>query len=154
MVNKTISSQPGAGRFRSIFVVTIILVCIGVFLDYTSDLSIEAEQLARQKVVIDIEYSLAMMLYDYSIKGRLRDLEKFHQKNPFVPLAIYRTLPLNYHGAVVQVADSAKPGWYFEMTTNMAVYVGSERFVYSMDYVLDEEEGVGFLKLHKKATSD
>lgn len=153
-MTKTISSQPGAGRFRSMLVVTIILVCAGLFLDYSSELSLEAELVAKQQVEIDIEHSLAMMLYDYSVKGSLDALKQFHHKNPFVPLAIYRSLPQNYHGVVTRLADTAKRGWYFEVATGSAIYVGAENSFYSMNYVIDREGGVGFLELHKKAASD
>ena len=146
---KTISSIPGAEKFRSIIVIIIVLICITLFLVYTNNLSNQAEIVARNQVEANIRYSLSMMLYDHTIKGQQQALIKFDQGNPFIPLAIYRSLPLNYQGEVEKLAGDAFPGWYFEKDREVAAYVGldNQKMFYRMRYVKDETTGLGLLEL-------
>ena len=125
-MNKEIASQPDAAKFRSIATIILILICIAVFLRYTDQLSEKAEIIARDRVISDIKHSLAMMLYDYTIKGKTEELQKFDEGNPFVPLAIYRGLPVNYQGAKVESPDSPEQGWYFDLSLKQVIYINSK----------------------------
>ena len=124
-MNKEIASQPDAGKFRSIATIILILICIAVFLRFTDHLSAKAEIIARDRVISDIKYSLAMMLYEYTIKGKAEELQKFDEGNPFVALAIYRSLPVNYRGAKAKIPDSPEKGWYFDLSLKQVIYISS-----------------------------
>lgn len=149
-LTKSISSQPEAAKFRSIIVIILVLICTASFLSFTSHLSDKVEVLARERVITDIKQSLAMMLYDYSIKGKQQQLEQFHQDNPFVPLAIYRTLPRNYHGVVSRITNGKlNNGWYYERKSKKVIYLAlsGKRYEYVMRYV--RSDSIGQLQLQK-----
>lgn len=151
---RSIASHPGAAVFRSTLVIILILICMTSFLTYTASLSSRAEQVARQRVITEIRQALAMMLYDYAIKGQLEDLKSFDRKNPFVPLAIYRQLPKNYHGAVSNVAEIKSPGWYFELNTGLVIYKSADDALpvqkFEMVYEVDDLEiNPGYLAIKK-----
>lgn len=153
---KSISSQPDAEKFRSIVVVIIVLICISAFLVFTQHLSEKAEAIARDRVVSDIKYSLAMMLYDYTIKGKQHELKAFDRENPFIPLAIYRSLPRNYRGATAEVLAHSDDGWHFELKTKNSIYLTrkGDMSIYVMRYIEDELGGVGSLQLNEKKPSE
>lgn len=150
-MNKEIASQPDAGKFRSIASIILILICIAVFLRYTDQLSAKAEIIARDRVISDIKHSLAMMLYDYTIKGQKESLRKFDQENPFVPLAIYRSLPANYRGVTVDLRVGETEGWYFVKKSKRLVFISKKgsRQYFLMRYIV--ENNVGRLKLERIA---
>lgn len=147
-MSKSISSLPAAAKFRSTLVIIIVLICISVFLTFTRSLSEKAELIARDRVISDIRYSLAMMLYDYTIKGKSHELEKFDMENPFVALAIYRSLPGNYKGVVDKLSSNNSAGWYYENTSKLAVYIGNleKRKAFMVSYQEGEVDKVGALK--------
>ncbi len=136
---KTLSSHPGAGVFRSTMVIILILVCITSFFIFTDKLSLQAEEVAKDQVLVEIKQALAMMLYDYAIKGQLLALEKFDRENPFVPLAIYRELPKNYKGAVKSESELVGLGWYFDLNAKMAIYKFSDNQTPLSKYVMKFE---------------
>jgi len=153
-MNQTISSIPGAEKFRSIIVIIIILVCIIAFFTYTDKLSRQAEDVARDRVITDIKYALSIMLYDYVIKGRQIELEKFDQENPFMPLAIYKSLPSNYHGVVKSTRNDALSGWYYESERKVTVYIGRQKELvyFKLRYIQPEHAKVGrfeFIQIEK-----
>ncbi|MCP4077962.1 MAG: hypothetical protein GY744_17465 [Gammaproteobacteria bacterium] len=125
-MNKEIASQPDATKFRSIATIILVLICIAVFLKYTEHLSAKAGVIARDRVLSDIKYSLAMMLYDYTIKGKTEELQSFDDGNPFVVLAIYRGLPGNYRGAKAEFPENPEPGWYFDLSLKQVVYINNK----------------------------
>ena len=124
---KSISSQPGANRFRSISVIILILICISVFLSYSQFLTKKTEEVARDLVVTEIRQALAMMLYDYALKGKLAQLQKFDRENPFTLMAAYRPLPLNYKGALVTSKPELAAGWYFDLISRRALWVAHDK---------------------------
>ena len=150
-MSKSLGSQPEAGRFRSILAVIIILGFIFLFLSYTESLSQKAEIIARDVVLTDISYSLSMMLYDFVVKGKQEDLKKFDNENPFIPLAIYRSLPTNYHGAVKSVSGDSKSGWYFEIDNQLTVYLSGNHSItrYQLKFQQSSDDKVGQLVLSK-----
>ena len=136
---KSIESHPGAGVFRSTIVIILILVCIISFFVFTEKLSQQAEEVAKDQVLVEMKQALAMMLYDYAIKGQLMALEKFDRENPFVPLAIYRELPKNYKGAINSERQLKDVGWYFDLNTKVAIYKFSDNQIPLSKYVLKFE---------------
>ncbi len=123
---KTIGTPPGAVVFRSTVAIVIILICISSFLVFTSKLSQQAEVVAKDWVIVEVKQALAMMLYDYAIKGQLNDLQNFDRENPFVPLAIYRELPKNYRGTINSENQIKEYGWYFDLINREMIYKYSD----------------------------
>ncbi|MBT3206163.1 MAG: hypothetical protein HOM14_05485 [Gammaproteobacteria bacterium] len=146
-MNKSISSQPDATRFRSIAVIILILICIVLFLGFTEHLTGKTDQVAKDRVISGIKHSLAMMLYDYTIQGRLEELKGFDKGNPFVPLAIYRTLPENYHGALSVFPEVPDAGWYFDKQSKRLVFVSldGDHSSFEMIFSKGREDEVGQL---------
>jgi len=139
---KNISSQPGAGIFRNNLAIIVILVCIAAFFTTIENISSKVENVSRDRVLADLKYSLSMALYDYTIKGRQKELSKFHEENPFVLQAIYRVLPTNYHGAFKELPESASSGWYFDLNKKLTIYIDSDGDMaeYRMIYAKKGEE--------------
>ena len=123
---KTVGSHPGAGVFRFTLVVGLVLVLMVAFFYYTTAVQRRVEEVARDQMVVSIKQALSTMLYDYAIKGQLKDLQLFDHENPFVPLAIYRELPKNYHGTIRARSEIKQSGWYFDLTKRVAVYQFSD----------------------------
>ena len=142
---RTISSIPGSNKFRSIVSIGIIVTCIAVYLVLIEDISVQADRVARDQVITSIRGSLAMLIYDYSIKGKLQDLAQFDGENPFVPLAIYRSLPSNYHGVIKSLEMDREPGWYFDLKERLVVFVSLEDRVqrYRMVFEYEDVNGDG-----------
>jgi hypothetical protein len=128
---------------------------------FTEHLAYKAEVIAQTKVVTDIEYSLAMLLYDMVIKNDQDKLSQFDGENPFIPLSIYRSLPQSYHGAVKNKDEITGPGWYFDLDSRNAIYRFEKKDVedvyIKMVWVIDDinhdgvqdENEVGYLKIER-----
>ncbi len=146
-----ISSIPGANKFRSIVALIIVVACMAFYLVYVEGLEIKADAVARDRVITDIRGSLAMLLYDYSIQGRLHDLNSFDGENPFVILAIYRNLPINYRGTLAEMRQNMEPGWYFDLSMRLAVFVSKDQHIdqYRMVFVFNDRDSDGFFDLRK-----
>lgn len=158
---KTLASHPGASVFRSTIVIILILICIVFFFTFTDKLGQQAEEVAKDQVIAEMKQALAMMLYDYAIKGQLADLSQFDRENPFVPLAIYRELPKNYRGTISGSSEIGEFGWYFDINLRETIYVfssgnnPSQRFV--MKFKFEDQDGngiynsgdIGYLELGK-----
>jgi hypothetical protein len=125
-------------------------VCIGSFLTVTNGLSDKAEAIAQQRVLTDIKYALSMMLYDYTIQGKQQQLKQFDKENPFVFLAIYRSLPTNYQGVIPSLTPRHdKSGWYFDQKTRWVTYIAmnAERHQYVLEYSALDVDSLGLLQL-------
>jgi len=152
---KTLASHPGAGVFRSVSVIIIALICISLFLFYSRNLSRDAELIAQNRVLSDIEYSLAMALYEYTIKGKQKTLKKFDGINPFVFVAMYRTLPRNYHGTRQYVGEDEAYGWYYQTSKKRAVYLSLDKikFQYKLEFreeaLSNGKKGLGRLAMRR-----
>lgn len=123
-------------------------MAIDTFLSFTSRLDREAQIIARDRVVNDINMALAMMFYDYTIKGEQENLKKFDRENPFVPLSIYSELPDNYNGSI-RIKKPEKGGWYFDLEKKSAKFYFSKDLeapysVYEMQYIFDDLNADGF----------
>lgn len=159
---KTISSHPGAGLFRSTIVLILILFLIVTFFLVTDKLSRQAEEIAKDQVLIEIKQALSMMLYDYAVKGRLAELANYKEGNPFFPLETYRQLPRNYRGTISSINDLEVSGWYFDLASKRAIYRYSDDEMsdlkFSLEFRFDDlnKDGlytsgeVGYLVLEKK----
>lgn len=140
-MEKSISSIPGAKFFRSNIVVLIIVILIGFYFQFNQGLTEKAEKIAKQHILTDIKYSLAMMHYEYSIKRKSNNLIKFHQKNPFVPLSIYRKAPKNYAG-IIDTKLAKENQWFYDGSLKMAAYKKGEEIQYwQMVYIVKNKIG-------------
>ena len=158
---KSIGSHPGAGVFRFTVVVVLVLILMLAFFYYTATIKQRVEEIARDQVIVNMKQALSMMLYDYAIKGQLKDLQLFDQENPFVPLAIYSELPKNYHGTIHSKSEIKQSGWYFDLNKRVAVYRFSDNGLalqnYKMIFEFEDIDGdgvygpneVGYLKIEK-----
>jgi len=145
-LNKRIASNPGAGKFRSNLVLVIVVAAIASYLTFVDDLTEQTHQIAKKQTITNINYSLSMMLYDFTIKGQQQDLAKFHHENPFVPLGIYRAMPPNYLGALAELKVTKDHQWFFDSKKKRLGYYNQGHYQFwQMDYV--EEGNVGTLKL-------
>ncbi len=133
---KSTFSNSGAETFRSIVVIIFILICMVSFIVYTSSLTQRVEEVSVKQVVTEMRGALAMMLYDYAIKGQIRDLQKFDQDNPFVPLAIYRSVPENYQGTISDDRDMNRKGWYFNLSSRRAIYNFADSGKSNQEYLM------------------
>jgi len=144
---KTIGSHPGAGVFRFTLVVVLVLVLMIAFFYYTAAVQRRVEEVARDQMLANMKQALSMMLYDYAIKGQLKDLQQFDQENPFVPLAIYRELPSNYHGTINGETGLKEYGWYFDLVNRVAIYRFSDGELpvqeYRMVFEFEDLDGNG-----------
>ena len=140
---RNISSIPGSTKFRSIISIVLIVCCMAIYLVFIEDLELKADRVARDQVLTSIRGALAMMLYDYTIKGKLAELDKFDRENPFVPLAIYRSLPSNYRGTIKSGREGLEPGWYFDLTERVAFFVSLDELVDEYRMVFDYKDADG-----------
>lgn len=149
-MSRKISTIPGAPLFRSVLSIVIILVCILYFLSYTEKLSENVEDIARQRVVIQINNALSMMLYDYTIKGKQFELSRYDGGNPFDVLALYGVVPEIYRGVLTDLPNNPQPGWYYlENLKQVALVTQTGRSSYfAMNYSLPVNESVGQLLFH------
>ncbi len=148
-MSKSISSLPGAAKFRSIVVIIIVLICISVFLTFTNNLSDKVEIIDRDQVIVDIQHSLSMMLYDFAVKKKISEVEKFVGTNPFYQLEIYRSLPGNYHGESPHSLE-IKGGWYFNTKKLVAVYMSRNGDIANYKMYLVKEDGITRLAIKQE----
>jgi hypothetical protein len=144
-----ISSIPGANLFRSVLTLLIILICIVSFFIYTEHLTEKANMISKQRVLIDIKYTLAMTLYDYAVQRRLADFPLLDNSNPFELMKNYRSIPENYWGEVFKVDEPDRDGWYFESSSNRVVYYSKKKGkeLYVIDYIKEGDNKAGGLQI-------
>lgn len=137
MVN-SISSQPGANRFRSLLVMILVLICIVIFLGYSQYLTQQTDRVARDRVISEVRQALAMMLYDYAVKGKLQQLQRFDRENPFTLMAAYRPVPKAYLGTLVDEPAKLSAGWYYDLSRRQVIWQARDgerqHFVLRLDY--------------------
>ncbi len=117
-----------------------------IYLVFIEDLTIKSDQVARERVITEIRGALAMMLYDYAIKGQLHDLARFDGENPFVIVAVYRSLPANYRGTIASVREKHnQPGWYFDMDERLVIFVSLDNHIdrYRLAFEYQDRDGNG-----------
>ncbi len=142
-MGQSIEVQPGAAKFRSIAAIILILIFIGSFLSYSHSLTARADRVARDRVISEIRQGLAMLLYDYAIKGRLADLQNFDHQNPFSLIAAYRPLPTEYTGAQATLKPNPPAGWYYDLTTRQVIWVAldGQRQAFVLRFAYDDVNG-------------
>ncbi len=156
MIKNIDTSIPGSSLFKSVTSIIIIVICIVLFLNYTQGLTDKAESISRQRVLNQINYSLSMMLYDFTVKGKQQDLKKFDHENPFMVLAIYAGLPDNYYGAFQELPENPEPGWYFVKKYSQAIYIdrAARQYVFMVNYSQANQDEVGQLLLNLDSAVD
>lgn len=121
-MNNTLGSYPGALRFRFVLVIVIMVILIWVFLSHSDNWVAEVESTAQHKTLSEINSALALTLYQMAMDKNLQKLSMLDKGNPFVYLAIYQSLPLNYHGTVSSIKEVKAEGWYFDLATRLVYY--------------------------------
>lgn len=117
-----ISSQPGAGIFRSVSSILLIFILATLFLLKMEDTSRQVEEAAIKQRVIAINTALASVIYQTAVSGNLDKLNYLNNKNPFYYLALYESLPKDYLGAVDSISEIQQQGWYYFSKDNQAIY--------------------------------
>ena len=140
-----IGAQPDAGRFRSIMVVILALVCMLAFLYYSREWQQIAERTARDRMLTQLNSALALTMYQMTMDRRLVHLPEVERINPFVYLSIYQRLPSNYRGTVKNAQHADQPGWYFDLSSQEVylVYSEGEMEAFAVQFVYDDSDGSG-----------
>jgi len=127
---KEVASVPGASLFRSIASIILITVFTVFFLYKTDELSSQAELVAVQRTVNQINVALSLVVYELAIKKNLDRLNVVNNQNPFYYLAISQELPENYFGVVRSETEIDKNGWFYEQLNQRVVYRSRENINY------------------------
>lgn len=116
-------AQPGAKLLRLDIVVVLVILFIIAFLVYLDRLEEDLRAVAVEKTINEINSALALTLYQHAVEGRLGDLPLLDGENPFVFLAIYKQLPVNYRGSV-RTGSTAKVinSWYYNLDARRVIY--------------------------------
>lgn len=136
---KSISTPPGAYKFRLPIIVTIIVVLMAVFLDYANTISIKTEQASIRQTSNVINSSLAIVFATFVVRGEQHRLNQLNGKNPFNYLSEYNLLPPNYQGEVDLTEKSEiEAGWYYDKQKKAVAFKSNyEDKVYYFTVVLD-----------------
>lgn len=120
---KQISVPPGALKFRLVMTVTLVIVFMLVFFNYTNRISVAIEKTSIQQTKNIINSTLMVVFAGYAVKGELERLNELNGANPFEYLEKYSLLPPTYRGdmGVDQSGDST-PGWYYDSVNGLAIY--------------------------------
>ena len=140
-----IGSQPGANKFRSLFVVVLVLVCILTFLRYSSDWQKVAEEAGRDRTLTQLNSALALTLYKLTMQRQLYHLQELERINPFVYLAEYQGLPSNYHGTVTAPEQAEVAGWYFDLSAQQVYFIDNDgaRETFAVEFAYEDKDGSG-----------
>lgn len=123
---KTIASTPGAGVFRTVASILIIVLFTLYFLYKTDDLSKQAEIIAVQRTVSEINVALSLVVYDLAVNRRLDKLTVLDNQNPFYYLALSQEIPESYFGVVSNKSDIDKNGWFYSLADQLVIYHSQE----------------------------
>ncbi|MBC8210574.1 MAG: hypothetical protein H8E21_05855 [Gammaproteobacteria bacterium] len=142
---RTISSHPGAGLFRSVVSIVIIVIIATYFLYKTERLSRDAEIIAMQNMVNEINSALSLVVYQLAMNKNLAGLSRLDQQNPFYYLALSQRLPEKYRGVVSSEADITQSGWYFSQSDSAVVYRGSDdqNFKFELNFRYSDRNNSG-----------
>jgi hypothetical protein len=122
----SISSRPTASDFRFAGSIIIILILIAIFLNAIDSVNQRVSSMAHDRVIEELNIALSFKLYQAAIEGKMSELPKWHQANPFKVLAgkNYKP-PQDYVGNVLADSDLKQAGWYFNLKTK-AIYFWDE----------------------------
>ncbi len=126
--------QPGANFFRSNVAAILVLVFAVIFFSYISHAEKKIYEVAVERTVNDINASLALVLYQYIIRGETSRLPLLEGENPFVFLAMYKQLPINYRGTVPKDTEMLINSWYYDLGLREVIYRAESG---DMHYVLN-----------------
>lgn len=110
------SPKPGGFIYRFVVSISLVLILTTSFFYTIENFNQQAEKIARDAVIDELNIALSFHLYRAAISGKLNDLAELQQGNPFEILAgqDYK-LPENYRGEVASTQRLNKPGWYFDV---------------------------------------
>jgi len=120
---KQISVPPGALKFRLVMTITLVIILILVFFNYTSRISVTLEKTSIQQTKNIINSTLMVVFANYAVKGELERLNELSGGNPFEHLENYNLLPATYRGDIgVDQSEDKTPGWYYDGANGLAIY--------------------------------
>jgi len=123
---------PGVLLLRSLLVVILVLILIGLFLDRSDRLSRQVWQTARQQDIAQLNAALALQMLQAASQGRLSSLSDWDRANPFERLAatgLY-TPPTDYRGEWKGgAALPRQPGWYFDVRRQVIAWFDGDRWL-------------------------
>ncbi len=137
---KQISVPPGALKFRLVMTITLVIILILVFFNYTNRISVAIEKTSIQQTKNIINSTLVVVFATYTVKGELGLLNEVDGGNPFEYLKIYGQVPITYRGEIDDDSlNNNVPGWYYDRTNGLAVYkpLYDDKFYYfaiELDY--------------------
>ena len=119
-----ISVPPGALKFRLVMTITLVIIFILVFFNYTNRISVAIEKTSIRQTKNIINSTLMVVFASYAVKGELERLNELSGGNPFEHLEKYNLLPATYRGdmGVDKSTDDSKPGWYYDGANGLAIY--------------------------------
>ena len=140
------NAQPGAKLLRLNIVVILAILFIATFLVYMDRLEEDTRAVAVEKTINEINSALALTLYRHAVEGRLGDLPLLEGENPFVFLAQYRQLPVNYRGSVRNSTTARiTNSWYYNLDARRVTYqaeTGVREFALVFQYKDRNNNGV------------
>ncbi len=133
--------QPGANFFRSNITAILVLVFAVILFSYISHAEKKIYEVAIDRTVSDINAALALVMYQYIIRGETSRLPLLNGENPFVFLAMYKQLPVNYRGAVRKDTEMLINSWYYDLGLREVIYraeSGDMRYV--LKFYFDDKD--------------
>ncbi len=120
---KRISVPPGALKFRLVMTITLVIILILVFFNYTNRISVAIGKTSIQQTKNIINSTLMVVFASYAVKGELERLNELIGSNPFRYLETYSQLPATYRGDIgVDKSGDSRPGWYYDRANGLAIY--------------------------------
>ena len=111
--------------FRTAISVILIFVLAGIFLFKMDDVSRRVEETAVKQMLVDINTSLALVVYQTAVKRNFDRLDFLANQNPFHYLALTQDLPKDYHGEVESLSEIKRQGWYYLRDDKQVIYRNS-----------------------------
>jgi len=107
---------PGTLLLRSLLVVILVSILAALFLDRADRLSEQVQQTARQQTIGQLNALLGLRLLRAASEGRLDQLARLDQANPFKLLTEEGRFqpPKTYRGEIGDAEQARQAGWYFD----------------------------------------
>jgi hypothetical protein len=123
---------PGVLLLRSLLVVILVSILVGLFLDRSDRLSRQVWQAARQQDIARLNTALALQMLQAASRGRLSSLAGWDRANPFERLAATGKYapPADYRGEWKGGnALPGRPGWYFDVRHRSIAWFDGDRWL-------------------------
>ncbi|MGA8863492.1 MAG: type II secretion system protein [Gallionella sp.] len=125
-----------------VFVITIIVILMGLFMSRFMFYQEQAEKTAMDQVVGAIQSALTMQYGDLLVRGKPSDMAALAEDNPMNWL---QKLPRNYSGEYYDPTPHgvAKGNWMFDLKTRELVYV-----LQDANYFKPGKDGRKWIRFH------